>query len=122
MQLQSNGDESLVNLYMASFKSKITAQHYLIHLNKYAKRDLSSLLRLTQRQAEDHLISFIIEHKNKDLAWGALHNYTAAVARFYLINDVTLNMQRVNRFMPEQTTIKKDRAYTSEEIYHSRYN
>jgi integrase len=48
---------------------------------------------------------------------GALHNYVAAVAKFYLINDFSFNIARVKRFMPEEARIKKDRAYSTNEIF-----
>ena len=51
------------------------------------------------------------------MAWGALHNYVAPVAKFYLINDFPFNITRVKQFMPEEARINKDRAYSTEEIF-----
>jgi integrase len=104
-------------MYESSFKSPFTARAYTTHLKKYANGDLVSLLNQTQREAEDRLIDFIITNKEKGMAWGALHNYVAAVAKFYLINDFSFNIARVKRFMPEETRIKKDRAYSTDEIF-----
>jgi hypothetical protein len=73
-------------MYRASFKSRFTARAYTTHLKKYANSDLVFILNQTQREAEDRLIDFIIKNKEKGMAWGALHNYVAAVAKFYLIN------------------------------------
>jgi integrase len=75
-----------------------------------------SLAKFSQREAEDQLIQFIVENKEAGMHWGALHNYVAAVAKFYLISDSPLNLKRVNRFMPEYTKLMKDRAYSKEEI------
>ena len=105
----------LMKMYMASFKSKETARAYNTHLNKYSSNDLSQLLGVTQREAEDKLINFIITNKESK-SWAALHNYVAAVAKFYLINDVPLNLTRVKRFMPEQIKLRKDRGYRDDEI------
>ena len=74
------------------------------------------MAKLTQREAEDKLIDFIITNKEQGMSWGALHNYVSAVAKFYLVNDITLNLNRVKRFMPEQTRLRKDRPYKPEEI------
>jgi site-specific recombinase XerD len=74
------------------------------------------MTKLTQREAEDKLIHFIITNKEEGMSWGALHNYVSAVAKFYLVNDITLNLNRVKRFMPEQTRLRKDRPYKPEEI------
>jgi hypothetical protein len=64
------------------------------------------MTKLTQREAEDQLIQFIITNKEEGMSWGSLHNYVSAVAKFYLVNDITLNLNRVKRFMPEQTRLR----------------
>lgn len=82
----------LIKMYNASFKSKETARAYYTHLIKYASNDITGLLTMTQREAEDKLIDFIITNKETK-SWAALHNYVAAVAKFYLINDINLNLK-----------------------------
>ena len=116
IQEQQGGERSLLKMYGASFKSPESAKCYSYSLKKYANNDLESLLKLSQREAEDRLIDFIISSKEKGVSWGKLHNYVAAVSKFYLINDISLNLNRVNRFMPEQVKLRKDRAYKREEI------
>lgn len=112
MQIQLD----IMKLYESSFKSKKSAVSYLYHLKKYCNNNVTSLTKLGQKEAEDRLIQFIIANKEAGMHWGALHNYVAAVAKFYLINDTPINLKRVNRFMPECTKLVKDRAYTQEEI------
>ena len=112
MQIQLD----ILKLYKSSFKSKKSAISYLYHLNKYCDKDVMSLTKFSQREAEDRLIQFIVANKEAGMHWGALHNYVAAVAKFYLISDTPLNLKRVNRFMPECTKLVKDRSYTREEI------
>jgi integrase len=121
--LDQDQNKHLLKMYNAAFKSKFTARAYITHIKKYATEtengdlDLVSLLNLTQREAEDRLIQFIITNKENGMAWGALHNYVSAVAKFYLINLFSFNLQRVKQFMPEETRIKRDRAYTATEIH-----
>ena len=117
MQRVEQEVSSLLRMYNASFKSQYSARCYTYSLNKYADNDLESLLKLSQRQAEDRLINFIITNKEKGISWGALHNYVAPISKFYLINDISLNLNRVKRFMPEKVKLRKDRAYTTEEIH-----
>ena len=120
-QVQSETEQDVLTFYKSSFKSKHTAYGYVHYLKAYCthySHDLTALLGLDQKQAEDKLISFIIEKKQSGMTWGALHNYVAAVAKFYEINkDITLNLKRVNRFMPEQIRKRRDRAYSDEEIH-----
>ena len=54
--------------------------------------------------------------KAKGKGYSAIHNYTAAVLAFYKINDIVLNVTKINKFIPAQKKVKKDRAYTHEEI------
>jgi len=54
--------------------------------------------------------------KDKGKSHAAIHNYTAAALAFYKINDIILNVTKINKFMPQQRKIKKDRAYTHDEI------
>ena len=77
---------------------------------------MTSLLTLNQKEAEEKLIDFIIDKKENGMNWGSLHNYLSAVTRLYSINDIVLNRKKINRFMPEQTKVNKDRAYTLKEI------
>ena len=112
---------SLLKMFAASFKSKETARAYDYHLKRYCNdlktvQDPSSLLTMTQKDAEDTLIQFIITKKDAGMSSSALNNYVAAVAKFYLINDKPINISRVNRFMPEPLKVKKDRGYQPEEI------
>jgi len=65
-----------MKMYNASFTSKETATNYQIHLMKYCP-DPSSLLKMSQRDAEDILIHFIITNKESGMSWAALHNYVA---------------------------------------------
>ncbi|MGA7006960.1 MAG: site-specific integrase, partial [Nitrososphaeraceae archaeon] len=108
-------------MFAASFRSKETARAYDYHLKRYCNdletvHDPSSLLTMTQKDAEDTLIQFIITKKNDGMSSSALNNYVAAVAKFYLINDKPINISRVNRIIPEPLKVKKDRGYLPEEI------
>ena len=60
---------SLLKMFAASFRSKETARAYDYHLKRYCNdletvHDPSSLLTMTQKDAEDTLIQFIIIKKN----------------------------------------------------------
>lgn len=54
--------------------------------------------------------------RNQGKGYAAIHNYVAAALAFYKINDVILNVNKINKFIPAQKKIRKDRAYTHEEI------
>jgi integrase/recombinase XerD len=54
------------------------------------------------------------EKENK--TYSAIHNYVSAIVSFYRINDIVLDTKKISKFLPEQVKVKKDRAYTHEEI------
>jgi integrase len=62
------------------------------------------------------IIDFITDMKIKGKGYSTIHNYGAAVLAFYKINDVVLNVPKINKFIPLQSRVRKDRAYTHEEI------
>jgi integrase len=69
------------------------------------------------RLIEHKIIDFIVSLKKKGLEYSAIINYVKAILAFYKINDVVLNINKINRFVPEYKKLKKDRGYTHEEIH-----
>ena len=114
--MQFQEQSNLIDYFKSSFQSNATATAYTTSLLRYCP-DLAYLKQLSQKEAEDQLIQFIITNKEKGKTWAALHNYVAAVARFYLVVcDINLNLPKVKKFLPEHKRIVKDRAYTDVEI------
>lgn len=68
------------------------------------------------RLIELKIIEYIDQMKRKEKGYSTIHNYIACVLAFYKINDVALNVTKINKFIPLQVKVKKDRAYTHEEI------
>ncbi len=46
----------------------------------------------------------------------AIRNYVAAICKYYRMNDVVLNTNKINQYLPEFRKSKKDRSYRYEEI------
>ena len=68
------------------------------------------------RLIEVKIIEYIDHMKRNGKGYSTIHNYIACVLAFYKINDVALNVTKINKFIPLQVKVKKDRAYTHEEI------
>ncbi len=81
---------------------------------KYVGDDL--FFENNPRIIESKIIEFILSLKNKGKSHSAILNYLNAIKSFYKINDIVLNVHKVNKFMPEPMRVNKDRAYTHEEI------
>jgi integrase len=54
--------------------------------------------------------------KKQGKSRAAINNYVAPISSFYAIHDVTLNIKKIGKFMPENKKVKNDRGYTHEEI------
>lgn len=69
------------------------------------------------RLIEGHVIDFIVSLKGRGLGYSAIRNYVKSILAFYKINDVVLNTDKISKFIPEYRKLKKDRAYTHQEIH-----
>lgn len=68
------------------------------------------------RLIEHKIIEYIDNMKSQGKGYSTIHNYASAILAFYKINDVPLNFTKINRFIPVQKKVRKDRSYTHEEI------
>jgi integrase len=69
------------------------------------------------RLIEGNVINFIISLKDRGLGYSAIRNYVKSILAFYKINDFVLNTDKIGKFIPEYKKMKRDRAYTHEEIH-----
>jgi integrase len=106
-----------VELFQESCRSKETKKQYNTYLNKYIEFAGEKLLESENRkEIEDKIIEYIIFLKKQGKSSAAIHNYIAPVSSFYAIHDVTLNIKKIGKFIPENKKVKNDRGYTHQEI------
>jgi integrase len=67
--------------------------------------------RLIQLDICDFITSFKIDHSS-----AAVCTYLAAINKFYSMNDVTLNLKKINSYQGERVKVAEDRPYTHSEI------
>ncbi len=68
------------------------------------------------RLIEQKIIEYLVNMRNSGKGYSTIHYYAASVLAFYKINDVTLNITKINKFIPVVQKVRKDRAYTHDEI------
>ena len=106
-----------IRLFLESCRSQETRNSYQLSFQKYIEFVGNDLFfGNNPRMIESKIIEFILSLKNKGKSYGAILNYLNAIKSFYKINDIVLNVHKINKFMPEQMRVNKDRAYTHEEI------
>jgi integrase len=48
--------------------------------------------------------------------YSTIHNYASAVLAFYKINDIALNVTKINKFIPPARKVRNDRSYDDDEL------
>ena len=108
-------------------KSVQTQRQYRWHFEAYLKwlgAKYSSNItpeKVLQFDAPAELERLVIEYiqyldKEKHLKHSTINSAVSAIFHFCRMNDVWLNKEKVNRFIPEDESNHQDRAYTRKEI------
>jgi len=107
-----------LDLFLSSIRSPETRNGYSIYFKKYldflGTDDI--FYGNNPRIIESKIIEFLIDMRNKGKGYSTIHNYISAILAFYKINDVILNISKINKFVPENRRVRNDRAFTHEEI------
>lgn len=69
------------------------------------------------KKVENHIIDFVISLKKQGKGFAAISNYVSTICKYYKMNDVVLDTNKIHQYLPEFRKAKKDRAYRYEEIH-----
>ena len=107
-----------IELFLSSIRSPETRYSYSTNFKKYQvfMQESDLFCGNNPRLIEQKIIEYLVEMKNKGKGYSTIHNYASCVLAFYKINDIALNVTKINKFIPAQKKVKKDRAYSHEEI------
>ena len=107
-----------VEILLESIKSEVTKKQYEYIIKKWIEfiGEDNVFCDNNPRLIEAKIIEYLIQLKKTDLSSAAISNYIVPIKSFYSINDVTLNIQKLGKFMPEYRRKRPDRAYTHSEI------
>jgi integrase len=86
------------------------------YFEDYYKHKIDSLLTLQPKAVEEILINYVISMRNKGLSHSSINGRLAAINSFLLLNDFTLNVRKIKKFIGEDVKTVKDEAYTREDI------
>ena len=107
-----------VEILLESIKSEVTKKQYEYFIKKWIEfiGEENVFCDNNPRLIEAKIIEYLIQLKKTNLSSAAISNYIVPIKSFYSINDVTLNIQKLGKFMPESRRKRPDRAYTHSEI------
>jgi hypothetical protein len=100
-----------IELFLSSIRSPETKISYSIYFRKYQEfmgPDFDLFCGNNPRLIEQKIIEYLVDMRNKGKGYSTIHNYAAAVLAFYKINDLALNITKINRFIPVQKKVKKE--------------
>ena len=105
-------------MFLSSIRSPETRNGYNIYFKKYLDfiHTDDIFYGNNPRLIESKIIEFLIDMRSKGKGYSTIHNYISAVLAFYKINDVTLNVGKINKFVPVIRKVRNDRAFTHVEI------
>ena len=123
---QSNEDKSqqlAYRYFVDTCRSEATRETYITALHSfmdYLKLPLDAYDRLLHdkdpKLVQMDICDFITYLRKRGRASASVSTYVAALTKFYVMNDVTLNWKRIKSFMGEQEKVAEDRPYTHSEI------
>ncbi len=110
-------------LFISSLRSKYTKIKYDGCLQKYLKistnkslTSLDQILKKDPKVIESEIIEQLVEMKNNGMSFSTLSVHLAAIHSFFSINDISINMKKLSKFIGEQESKYEYRSYTHEEI------
>jgi integrase len=108
------------NLFRA-LKSKETKATYAFRLRAFLSymnvHTPEELLLVDKATMQKKIISYILHLKNeKSLSYSSLEGVCAALRKFYSMNDLELNWNKIHAYLGEREKTVEDKAYTSEQV------
>jgi hypothetical protein len=108
-----------IQLFLKSCRSPPTRNAYEVAFRKYIEyvgEENNLFCDNNPKLIEAKIIEFILLLRDQDKSYSAISNYLDPIKAFYKINDVMLNVHKINKFMPEEIKVNRDREYNHEEI------
>ena len=97
--------------FINSLKSPVTKQIYDINLKHYLifcnLTKLSELLTIQETQKQ--IIRYIMSLRQRGLSTSSISTMLALIFHFYQMNDINLNVKKINSFIGEPTPKTEDR-------------
>jgi integrase len=87
---------------------------FLSYMNMHTPHELLSMGNAT---AQKKIIGYILYLKNeKKLSYSSLEGVCAPLKKFYAMNDVVLNWDKIHAYLPEHEKTIEDKEYSREQI------
>jgi site-specific recombinase XerD len=100
----------------ATRKAYVRALRFFMDYLKLPSYEYDKLLDKDPKIIQMEICDYITYLRKRGRASASVTTYLAALAKFYVMNDITLNWKRIKSFMGEHEKVAEDRPYTHSEI------
>jgi site-specific recombinase XerD len=100
----------------ATRKAYVRALLFFIDSLQPPSPEYDKLLDKDPKLIQMDICDYITYLRKRGRASASVTTYLAALAKFYVMNDITLNWKRIKSFMGEHEKVAEDRPYTHSEI------
>lgn len=115
----SMADKSYVNLFGA-LRSQATKETYSYRLEQYLNYlklgSPNKLLLIKEKDAQEKIIDYILHLREQGASRSTLEGVSASLKKFYAMNDILLNWDKIHAYLGEDEKTIEDEAYTHEQI------
>jgi integrase len=119
---QSKNNSLAYDNFVNAIRSPATKQVYVNSLKRYMNHlKLTGIDDLLIHQSdkkilESQIIDYIMSLRNDGISYNTIKYLVTPIFTFYQLNDVILNRKRIHRYFGEYKRVKKDTAYTTDQI------
>jgi len=106
-------------LFHSAITSEKTRKMYDYHLKKFKEhfiiKNEDALISIEVKKIQVMIEDYLLYLRSKNIGHGYCSTTLNALKKFFAMNDITLNWDKLKMMKPEKT-VRKDRAYTTEEL------
>ena len=108
-----------VILFHSAIKTEKTRKLYVYHIQKFKKhfiiKNEDALISIGEKKIQVMLEDYLLYLRSQNIGNSYCSTVLNALKKFFAMNDITLNWDKLKMMKPEKT-VRKDRAYTTEEL------
>ena len=108
-----------VILFHSAIKTEKTRKLYVYHLNRFKDhfiiKNEDALITIQPKKIQVMIEDYLLYLRSQNIGHAYCCTVLNALKKFFSMNDIILNWDKLKMMKPEKT-VRKDRAYTTEEL------
>jgi len=92
----------------------------MFYLNRFREhfiiKDYDSLVSIEHKKIQEMVEDYVLYLRSENTSYSTIHNTISSVKLFFSMNDVVCNWVKISKMKPEQTKLRGDKPYTTEDL------